>query len=119
MAETPTSKRWSARILAIAALVSVAIIARAAASVSAAPAADTLDRRGVSVQPAHAVVHHVQSKGRGDVVRSGGPLAARPFIACAIVGAPSRDYAGPGVALDDATTVTGYDATAPPRNLLT
>ena len=119
MAEALTPKGWSARILAIGMLVSVAIVARVAASGGAPPATDALDRRGLSVQPAHAVIHHVQSKGRGDVVRSGGPLAARPFTASAISGEQSREYSRPGVALKDAATVTGYDATAPPGKLLT
>jgi len=119
MAETLIPKRWSARILAIATLVAVAFVARAGASASAAPATDTLDRPGVSVQPAQAVVGHAHSKGRGDVVRSGGPLPAPPFVASVTAGEPSRDYSWPCVALHDAATVTGYDATAPPRNLLT
>ena len=119
MAETLTSKRWSAKILAVAMLVSVAIVPRAAAFASGAPAAATLEQQSVWVQPGHAVVHHVHSKSRGDVVRSGGPLPAPPFIASAIADEPSREYSGPGVAFDDAAIVTGYDATAPPPHLLT
>lgn len=119
MAETLTSKRWSARILAVAMLVSVAIVPRAAASGSGARAGSTLERQSVWVQPAHAVVHHVQSKSRGDVVRSGGPLPPRPFVASAMADERSHEYSGPGVASDDAAAVTGYDATAPPQHLLT
>jgi len=119
MAETLSSKRWSGRMLAIAVLVSIAIGMRLAASGGAASATNALDRQGVSAHSESAAVHHVQSKWRGDVVRSGGPLPAQLLAGGAIATRQSRALPRRGVAFDDAAATGGYDATAPPRSLLT
>ena len=119
MAEILSMRRWSERLLAIAVLISIAVVTHVAVSGNTAPAIKALDRQGVPVQPASAVTHHAHSKWRRDAVRSGGPLLVRPLPACATGSERSREYSGAAVTPKVAATVAAYDATAPPRKLLT
>ena len=118
MAESHSVRRCAASLIAIVVLAALAFVTPVGPSASAGAASGTVDRLGVSPPPALVGSHHVLSKRSAVAVRSAGPFSAKLFASRKTVGRTSREHAPASFPPPDYAHLSGYDATAPPRMLL-